>query len=152
MRYRKGSFKLNNFEDKNLLQFMADSRYVTHAQLFRFAQLYYFERNRPTFNWQVRRMVDGGLVRKQAPPMLNGDALYSISRAGLQALERRGIYDLGATMDREQDAYKCQVPHALELNDIRLTLSVHHQLGRWIPESFIRVLNLSLCNCICKSL
>ena len=25
---------------------------------------------------------------------------------------------------------------------IRLTLSLHHQLGGWIPESFIRVLNL----------
>ena len=46
-------------------------------------------------------------------------------------------------IDREQDAYKYQVPHALEVNDIRLTLSMHHQLGRWIPESFIRVLNLS---------
>jgi len=143
MRYRKGSLNLNNFADKNLLQFVADSRYVTHTQLFRFAQLYYFERNRPTFNWRIRRMVDGGLVRKQVPPMLNGDALYSITRAGLQALERLGIYYLGATIDREQDAYKYQVPHALEVNDIRLALSIHHQLMRWIPESFIRVLNLS---------
>jgi hypothetical protein len=31
MRYRKGSLNLNNFEDKNLLQFVADSRYVTHT-------------------------------------------------------------------------------------------------------------------------
>jgi hypothetical protein len=116
---------------------------VTHTQLFRFAQLYYYERNRPTFNWRIRRMVDGGLVRKQVPPMLNGDALYSITPSGLQALERLGIYYLGATIDREQDAYKYQVPHALEVNDIRLTLSIHDQLGRWIPESFIRVLNLS---------
>ena len=119
MRYRKGSLNLNNFEDKNLLQFVADSRYVTHMQLFRFAQLYYFDRNRPIFNWRIRRMVDGGLVRKQAPPMLNGDALYSITRSGLQALERLGIYYLGATIDREQDAYKYQIPHALEVNDIR---------------------------------
>src|SRR5215469_1793907 len=143
MRYRKGSLNLNNFEDRNLLQFVADSRYVTHTQLFRFAQLYCWERNRPTFNWRIRRMVDGGLVRKQAPPTLNGDALYSITRSGLQALERPGIYYLGATIDREQDAHKYQVPHALEVNDIRLTLSIHHQFGRWISESFIRVLNLS---------
>jgi len=143
MRYRKGSLNLNNFADKNLLQFVADSRYVTHTQLFRFAQLYYFERNRPSFNWRMRRMVNGGLVRKQAPPMLNGDALYSITRAGMQALERLGIYYLGASVDREQDAHKHQIPHALEVNDIRLALSIHHQLVRWIPESFIRVLNLS---------
>ena len=143
MRYRKGSLNLNNFADKNLLQFVADSRYVTHTQLFRFAQLYYFERNRPSFNWRMRRMVNGGLVRKQAPPMLNGDALYSITRAGMQALERLGIYYLGASVDREPDAHKHQIPHALEVNDIRLALSIHHQLVRWIPESFIRVLNLS---------
>src|SRR5271165_7045006 len=89
MRYRKGSLSLNNLQDKALLQFVADSRYVSHAQLFRFAQLYYLEDNRPSFNWRIRRMVDGGLVRKQAPPMLNGDALYSITRAGLQTLEHR---------------------------------------------------------------
>src|SRR5271169_3911923 len=79
MRYAKGSLNLNNLEDKAILKFVADSRYVTHAQLFRFAQLDYYERNRPIFNWRIRRMVDGGLVRKQALPMLHGDALYSIS-------------------------------------------------------------------------
>jgi len=86
MRYRKGSLNLDNFRDQAVLHFVADSRYVTHAQLFRFAQLEYYEGNRPSFNWRIRRMVEGGLVRKQAPPMLNGDALYSITRTGLQAL------------------------------------------------------------------
>jgi hypothetical protein len=143
MRYRKGSLNLNDFQDKAILHFVGDSRYVTHAQLFQFAQLDYYERNRPIFNWRIRRMVEGGLVRKQAPPMLNGDALYSITGAGIQALERLGIYYLGATIDREQDAYKYQVPHALEVNDIRLTLLDHRKLQQWIPESLIRVLNLS---------
>jgi len=143
MRYRKGSLNLDNFRDQAVLHFVADSRYVTHAQLFRFAQFEYYEGNRPSFNWRIRRMVEGGLVRKQAPPMLNGDALYSISRTGLQALEQLGIYYLGATCDREQDAYKFQLPHVLEVNNIRLALLVHREVLRWIPESFIRVLNLS---------
>jgi len=143
MRYRKGSLNLNNFEDKNMLQFVADSRYVTHTQLFRFAQLYCYERNRPIFNWRIRRMVASGLVRKQVPSILNGDALYSITRSGLQALERLGVYYLGATIDREQDAHRYQVPHALEVNDIRLTLLIDNRLIHWIPESFIRILNLS---------
>ncbi len=143
MRYRKGSLNLNNFQDKAVLQFVADSRYVTHAQLFQFAQLDYYEDNRPSFNWRIRRMVEGGLVRKQALPMLNGDALYSITRTGLQALERLGIYYLGATCDREQDGYKFQMPHVLEVNNIRLALLVHRKLLHWIPECFIRVLNLS---------
>jgi hypothetical protein len=58
-------------------------------------------------------------------------------------LERLGIYYFGATLDREQDAYKFQLPHALEVNNIRLTLLVHRTLIEWIPECLIRVLNLS---------
>jgi hypothetical protein len=143
MRYRKGSLNLNNFKDKAVLNFVADSRYVTHAQLFQFARLDYYERNRPSFNWRIRRMVDAGLVRKQALPMLSGDALYSITRAGTQALEHLGIYYLGANCDREQDGDKFQMAHVLEVTNIRLALLVHHQLFRWIPECFIRVLNLS---------
>ena len=143
MRYRKGSLNLNNFKDKAVLNFVADSRCVTHAQLFQFAQLDYCERNRPSFNWRIRRMVDGGLVRKQTLPTLNGDALYSITRTGLQALEHLGIYYLGATCDREQDAYRFQMQHVLEVNNIRLALLVHHRFLRWIPECFIRILNLS---------
>jgi len=151
MRYRKGSLSLNNLQDKALLQFVADSRYVSHAQLFRFAQLYYFEDNRPSFNWRIRRMVDGGLVRKQAPPMLNGDALYSITRADVQALERLGVYYLGATVDREQDAYRYQVPHALEVNNIRLTLPVHHQLVLDSRDTHTRFEYVA-CDCVCKGL
>jgi len=143
MRYRKGSLNLNNLQDKAVLNFVADSRYVTHAQLFTFAQLDYYEYNRPSFNWRIRRMVERGLMRKQALPMLNGDALYSITRAGLQALESLGVYYLGSTCDREQDAYKYQMLHALEVNNIRLALLVDRKLLGWIPEPFIRVLNLS---------
>jgi hypothetical protein len=61
-------------------------------------------------------MVESGLLRKQDPPILGGDALYSIKRAGIQALERLGIYYLGASLEREQDGERFQIPHALELN------------------------------------
>jgi hypothetical protein len=53
MRYRKGSLILDNFRDQAVLHFVADSRYVTHAQLFRFAQLEYYEGNRPSFSGAV---------------------------------------------------------------------------------------------------
>ena len=143
MRYAKGSLNLNNFRDRIILHCVADSRYVTHAQLLQFAQVEYYEYNRPVFNWRIRRMVEGGLVRKQAPSNLNGEVLYSITRAGVQALERLGIYYLGASLDRDQDVHAFQVPHALEVNDIRLALLRTRKLRRWIPESFIRVLNQS---------
>jgi hypothetical protein len=143
MRYAKGSLNLDNFRDDAILHFVGDSRYVTHSQLFEFAQLEYFEHNRPVFNWRIRRMVEGGLVRKQALPSLGGDALYSITRAGIQALERLGTYYLGANVERSGDAQAFQVPHALEVNDIRLILLRTRILKHWIPESLIRALNLS---------
>ena len=66
MRYAKGSLNLNNFRDRIILHCVADSRYVTHAQLLQFAQVEYYEYNRPVFNWRIRRMVEGGLAETSA--------------------------------------------------------------------------------------
>ncbi len=112
MRYSKGSLSLNGKEDKYVLELVADSRYVTHSQMFEFARIEYGEYNRPVFNWRIRRMADRGLLRKQALPILGGEALYSINRAGVQALERLGKYYLGAHLERDRDADQFQIPHA----------------------------------------
>ena len=143
MRYQKGSISLNDRKDKTILSFVAESRYATHSQLLDFADLDGFEVRRRVFNWRVQRLVRHGLVRKQILPYLNGEALYSIRRTGIEALERLGTYYLGANVEREKDPSEFQVPHALELNDIRLALLRTRALWYWIPESFIRVLNLS---------
>ena len=94
MRYAKGSLSLSRRADKFILQLVADSRYITRSQLFQFARFSYGENNRPVFNWRIRRMVECGLLRKQDPAILAGDALYSIKRSGIQALERLGTYYL----------------------------------------------------------
>ena len=64
-------------------------------------------------------------------------------RRGVQALERLGVYYLGANLDRETELHEFQIPHALELNAIRLALMRTQEFSSWISESFIRVLNLS---------
>ena len=143
MRYQKGSVGLNDRKDKAILTLVADSRYVTHSQLFGLADADFVESNRRVFNWRLRRLVQHGLVRKQVISFLNGEALYAITRAGIQALEQLGVYYLGASLDREKDPNEFQIPHALELNNIRLALARTNLLVRWIPESLIRVLNLS---------
>lgn len=68
-----------------MLTLVADSRYVTHSQLFGLAEANFVESNRRVFNWRVRRLVKHGLIRKQVIPFLNGEALYAINRAGIQA-------------------------------------------------------------------
>ena len=57
MRYAKGSLSLNRKEDKFVLEFVADSRYVTRSQLFEFARLEYGEYNRPSV--QLANPPDG---------------------------------------------------------------------------------------------
>lgn len=143
MRYQKGSLGLDIVKDKSILHFVADSVCVTHGQLARFARMDYGEWNRRVFNWRIRRLVRRHLVRKQVVPYLNGESLYSITRAGVQALEMLGVTFLGATLEHEKDAREARIPHALGLNAIRLTLQVTGYLWQWIPESFIRVMNLS---------
>jgi hypothetical protein len=59
MRYRKGSLNLNRFQDKAVLSCVADSCAVTHAQLFQFARLDYYERNRPCSDYSYRSATIG---------------------------------------------------------------------------------------------
>lgn len=143
MRYQKGSLGLNGLKDTAILRFVADSGCVTHGQLARFARMDYGEWNRRVFNWRIRRLVSHHLVRKQVVPYLEGESLYSITRAGVQALEILGVTFLGATLEREKDAREARIPHALALSAIRLTMQATGILWQWIPESFIRVMNLS---------
>jgi len=143
LRYQKGSIALNDRKDTPILRFVADSLYVTHSQLYFFSRVDEYENNRRVFNWRIRRLVRNGLVRKQMLPFLGGEPLYSISRGGIRALEQMGVYYLGANLDRERDPQEAQIPHALELNNIRLALHGTGMLCQWIPEPFIRILSLS---------
>jgi hypothetical protein len=150
MRYTKGSLSLNQSKDKAILRFVADSRYVTHSQLFDFTTLDCPELNRKVFNWRIGRLVRKGLVRKHVLPILNGEPLYSIRRSGVQALEQLGTYYLGGALEREKDPHEFQIPHALEVTNIRLALLRTQTLWSWTPETFIRVLNLSPSNAYAK--
>jgi hypothetical protein len=150
VRYLKGSVSLRD-RDRELLHLVADARYMTHGQLFQLARLKAIEFKRPVFNWRVRRLVNSYLLRKQVVSYLGADALYSITRGGIQALEEMGITYLGGYVEREKDPTKAQIPHVLELNRIRLALERSHALVFWIPEVFIRVVNLSPTLCYAKA-
>jgi len=142
MRYLKGAVSLQ-FRDKELLHWVADAGYITHSQLFQLMRLKALEFQRPVFNWRTRRLVSARLLRKQVISYLGTDALYSITRGGIHALEEMGVTYLGGYVEREKDPHEVQIPHVLELNRIRLALECSRALLFWIPETFIRVLNLS---------
>jgi len=79
VRYMKGSVSLG-IRDSDLLHQVADARYITHNQLFQLARVRLVEFDRPVFNWRIRRLVNGGLLRKQVLPYLGADA-YTLLRA-----------------------------------------------------------------------
>jgi hypothetical protein len=114
---------------------------TSHNQLFELARLKALEFKRPIFNWRVRRLVNTGLLRRQVVSYLGAEALYSITRGGIQALEELGVTYLGGYVEREKDPHEAQIPHVLELNRIRLALERSRTLVLWVPETFIRVVN-----------
>ena len=95
--------------------------------------------------------MNSGLLRKQVVPFLGADGLYSITRGGIQALEEMGITYLGGYVERERDPQEVQIPHVLELNRIRFALERSGALLSRVPETFIRVLNLSPVFCYAKA-
>ena len=61
MGYQKGSITLSARQDTPLLLQVLHSRFVTHDQLFEFMLLGCYELKRASFNWRVRRLVEGEL-------------------------------------------------------------------------------------------
>ena len=61
MGFQKGSIALSPAQDIPLLLQVLHSRFVTHDQLFEFMLLGCYELKRASFNWRVRRLVQGGL-------------------------------------------------------------------------------------------
>jgi hypothetical protein len=86
------------------------------------------EFERQIFNWRIRRLVNSGLLRKQVISYLAAEALYSITRGGIQALEELGVTHLGGYVEREKDPHAAQISRVLELNRIRLALE---RSGTW---------------------
>lgn len=143
MRYLKGSLDLK-FQDRELLHLVADARYIKHSQLFQLSLLKTAEYRRAIFNWRIRRLVTGGLLRKLVIPQFGKtNALYSVTRGGFDALEWMGITYLGGGyVEQDKQPSDMQLCHVLELNEIRLALECSGILQSWTPEVFIRVLNL----------
>lgn len=141
MRYPKGSIQLNEARDLPLLRQILRSEFATHSQLFAFMRLEHYERNRKSFDWRLRRLVDCGLVERRAPLADRGEVVYSIASIGAALLQGRGENCL---FGRERSGGKHaerSVLHALGLNDVHLSALRAGVLVRWIGALEIRSQN-----------
>ena len=72
MRYPKGSLQLNQSRDLPLMRQILHSEFISHSQLFVFARLIHFVISRKSFDWRMRRLVEGRLATRQTMPGCTG--------------------------------------------------------------------------------
>jgi len=141
MRYRKGSIELNQSRDLALLRQILRSEFATHLQLFEFMRLNHHERSRKSFDWRLRRLVRHGFVLQREMPACGGQPVYSAGRSGALLLQGLGeYYLLGCERGNRNSVEPC-VLHAIELNEIHLSVLRSGRLVRWIPAIEIRSQN-----------
>lgn len=140
MRYWKGSIHLSPSQDHPLLRQVLRSEHVTHSQLFEFMQLGGYERSRQSFAWRMRRLVRTGLVKQHRTKLFGCEPVYSLSRE--TGLELQGLeeYCIVSAKPSEGDGAN-DVLHAVEINNIHLSLLRARIPARWIPTTEVRSIN-----------
>lgn len=134
-RFDPGSIHLNDTRDYPLLRQILRSAYATKNQLFEFMQLDGRERSPQDFHRRLQRLVKHTLVRRHDGLPGHSHALYSIGEIGMEKVVARGEPYAGRGSGLDRPVATAQ--HALELNDIHLTLLRRKLLADWIPESEI---------------
>ena len=142
MRYSKDSIQLSQAHDYPLLRQVLRSGFVTPDQLYTLMHLSHHEWNRHTFTWRLRRLVKHGLVVRQSmPAVAGGQSVYSIGDRGAMLLQGAGEYCLVGPSRGERPEDGASAFHALEVNEIHLTLLRTGLAFRWIPATEIRSQN-----------
>jgi hypothetical protein len=117
------------------------SEFVTHSQLFEFMRLNHYERSRKSFDWRLRRLVDRELLRRQTTLGCTGEFVYSLASTAAVLLQGMGEYCLvGRDRFNGKEAER-SVLHAIELNEIHLSVLRAGLLVRWISSMEIRSQN-----------
>lgn len=141
MRYPAGSLQLNPSRDLPLLRQVLHSEFATHSQLLEFMRLHHYERSRKSLDWRLRRLVDRGLLRRETTPGCTGEFVYSVASTAAALLQGMGEYCLvGRDRFNGKEAER-SVLHAIELNEIHLSVLRAGLLVRWISSMEVRSQN-----------
>ena len=141
MRYEKGSIELSAARDHPLLRQVLRCGFVTRDQLFEFLRLSCYERDRESCDWRVRRLVKHGLILKQAGAG-RSRSVYSIGTSAALLLQGLGEYCLMGRRRLDSGNPESSILHALELNEIQLSLLKAGLGARWTPACEIRSQNV----------
>lgn len=141
MRYRKGTIEINPAQDESILTWVLRCGFVSTAQLWRFLTLDGHRLPRRSFNWRLQRLLEHRLIRQCSVPILAREAVYSIDALGVAHMMGRGEYCAGANDRFENGRDNTAILHALDLNEIRLSLQESGVLRQWTSDTEIRTQN-----------
>lgn len=141
MRYAKGTISVSASRDIPLLTQVRNSKFMTHQQLFEFMQSGGYEYSRKSLNWRIKRLLQSGFIALCPLQLGRGSAVYGITNSGLLQLEDHGQFATVVNSKNGHLPHPAQVHHALELNNIYLSLMRAGVLAAWRSDAEIASVN-----------
>src|SRR5260370_5726070 len=99
------------------------------------------EVRRQSFNWRIKRLVDHGMVQRHYAPAAASTYIYSIDTLGFLYLQGMGEYCPSFAFSPTKTPDHLKSFHAIELNELHLSLARANLVEAWIPENEIRSTN-----------
>ena len=145
MRYARGYIALSDAGDVPVLLHIRNARAIQFDQLH---DLILYDGVGAAVNslrWRVARMEKNGIIQRFQDVRYFGKPVYGITPVGLSFLESRGhmLLSLPSTTEKKI-IHSLQIPHALELVNIRLALLRAGILVAWKYDLEIASRNLVL--------
>ena len=144
MGYYKGYITLSDDFDVPILLHIRNARAIFLEQLHELISLEGKGMPVRSLRWRIRRMEKAGLIQRISNQSHLGRPVLRITQTGLATLESRGHSLLSLTSTAEQILDPNQIPHALELVNIRLALMRAGFLRTWKTDLEIASRNLVL--------
>ena len=142
MRYYKGYIALSDACDVPMMLHIRNARAVYFEQLCELLSLDGMAAASRSIRWRAARIEKAGLIARFGGQRHLSRPVFGITQSGLAFLESRGHYLLSLPSTTDQILHPSQIPHALELVNIRFALAKSGLLRSWKSELEITSRNL----------
>jgi len=150
MRYYKGYITLSDAYDVPVLLHIRNARAICADQLCELIALDGIAQPSRSFRWRIARLETAGLIARADVHRYFGKPVYGITQSALNFLESRGHSLVSLPSTTDNIFHPSQIPHALELVNIRIALARVGILRSWKCELDIASRNLMLENSVTK--
>lgn len=144
MRFYKGHIALSETRDVPVLLHVRNARAICFDQLCDLLSLEVGTEKPRSLRWRLARLEKAELIARLAGQRHLPKPVFGITQQGLIFLESRGHYLLSLPSASEVILHPFQVPHALELVNIRVALAKAGVLRAWKSDLEITSKNLVL--------